>query len=69
MRKSFSDGERNERPWRAGLIFTNKILIYFLQLSFSVILHLESHCSTIINFFAILSLYKFRWSGFFGLEL
>ena len=50
------------------LIFTNKILIYFLQLSYSVNLHLESHCSTIANFFAILELYKFCWSGFFGLQ-
>ena len=48
------------------LIFTNKILIYFLQLNYSVILHLESHYSTIANFFAIIELYKFRWSGSFG---
>ena len=51
--------DRGERE----LIFTNKILIYFLQLNYSVILHLESHCSTIANFFAIIELYKFRWSG------
>ena len=48
--------DREERE----LIFTNKILIYFLQLSYSVILHLESRCSTIANFFAILGFYKFE---------
>ena len=56
--------DRGERE----LIFTNKILIYFLQLNYSVILHLESHCSTIANFFEIIELYKFRWSGSFGLQ-
>ena len=56
--------DRGERE----LIFTNKISIYFLQLSYSVILHLESRCSTIVNFFAILELYKFRCSGSFGLQ-
>ena len=29
----------------------NNILFLFLQLSYSVILHVESHCSTIANFF------------------
>ena len=38
---------------RENLIFTHKILIYLLPLSYSMILHLESHCSTIANFFAI----------------
>ena len=47
------------------LIFTHKILISLLQLSYSVILHLESHCSTIAIFFAIVKLYKFCWSGSF----
>ena len=54
-------GERDERPRREGLIFTNKILIYFLQLSYNVIVNVESHYSTIANSFTILSLYKFRW--------
>ena len=43
--------DRGERE----LIFTNKILIYFLQLSYSVILHLESRCSTIVNFLQYLN--------------
>ena len=54
-------GERDERPRREGLIFTNKILIYFLQLSYNVIVNVESHCSTIASFLTLLSLYKFRW--------
>ena len=70
MRKSFSDEERDrdERSWREReLIFTHKILISLLQLSYSVILHLESHYSTIANFFAILRFYKFGWWRGFGL--
>ena len=50
------------------LTFMHKILISLLQLSYSVILHLESHCSTIANFFAIVKLYKFCWSGSSGPE-
>ena len=62
MRKSFSDGEREREMRDRGereLIFTHKILISLLQLSYSVIPHLESHYSTIPNFFAIVKLYKF----------
>ena len=44
----------------------NKIIILFLQLSYSVILHIELHCSIIANFFlsVIVGLYKSRcvWS-------
>ena len=47
--------DRGERE----LIFTHKILISLFQLSYSVIPHLESHYSTIPNFFAIVKLYKF----------
>jgi len=44
----------------------DKILIYLLQLSYSVILPLELHCSTIANFFAILDFYKSGCRWFFG---
>ena len=37
----------------------NKIIFLFLQLSYSAILHLESHCSIIANFFAIVYIYNF----------
>ena len=61
VRERVSTMEREMRDHgERELMFTNKILIYFLQLSYSVILHLESHYSTIANFFAILELYKFR---------
>ena len=39
----------------------------FTQWSYNVILHLKPHCSTIANFFAIISFYKFGWSRGFGL--
>ena len=71
VRKSFSDGEREREMRDRGereLIFTHKILISLFQLSYSVIPHLESHYSTIPNFFAIVKLYKFYWSGSFGSE-
>ena len=45
----------------------NKIIFLFLQLSYSAILHLESHCSIIANFFAIVGFYKFGCVGGFGL--
>ena len=71
VRKSFSDGERErEREMRdhgeRELIFTHKILISLLQLSYSVIPHLESHYSTISIFFAMVKLYKFCLNGSFG---
>ena len=43
----------------------NKIIFLVLQLSYSAILHLESHCSTLANFFAIVYIYKFGCSGGF----
>ena len=64
--------ERDERPWREKeLIFTHKILIYLLPLSYSAILHSKSHRSTLFFFFfffAIVTFYNFYWSGHFGLE-
>ena len=38
----------------------NKIKYLFLQLSYSVILHVELHCSIIAIFFAIVYIYNFR---------
>ena len=38
-----------------------------LQLSYNAILHLESHCSTIANFVAIVGFYKFGCVGGLGL--
>ena len=45
----------------------NKIIFLVLQLSYNAILHLESHCGTIVNFFAIFYIYKSGCSGVFGL--
>ena len=36
----------------------NKIIFLFLQLCYSAILHVELHCSTIANFFAIVYIYN-----------
>ena len=36
----------------------NKIMFLFLQLCYSAILHVELHCSTIANIFAIVFIYN-----------
>ena len=43
----------------------NKIIFLFLQLSYSAILHVESHCSTLAIFFAIVRFYMTGCSFFF----
>ena len=44
----------------------NKILYSVLQLSYSAILHLESHCSTVPNIFTIVPFLKSGCRAYFG---
>jgi len=55
-KKRNNEGEEREI---LGIKKLNKILIFFLQYRYSAILHVELHCSSIANFFAILGFYKF----------
>ena len=41
------------------------LIFFFLQLSYSAILPLELHCSTIANFFTIVGFYKSGYGGVF----
>ena len=50
-----------------GIDKVNKILVFSLELSYSAILPLELHCSTIANFFAIVGFYNSGYVG--GFEL
>ena len=54
--KRNNEGEEREI---LGIKKLNKILIFFSQYRYSAILHVELHCSSIANFFAILGFYKF----------
>ena len=45
----------------------NKIIVFVLELCYNAILHVELHCSTILNFFAIVALYKSGCIGYFVL--
>ena len=60
--------ERDERPWREKeLIFTHKILIYLLPLSYSAILHSKSHRSTFFFFFFFMQQLHFTTSNGVGI--
>ena len=67
---SFSDGEIDERSCRVNgerkPNILNKILYSVLQLSYSAILHLESHCSTVPNIFTIVPFLKSGCRAYFG---
>ena len=45
----------------------NKIIFLFLQLRYNAILYLESHCSTIADFFTVVYIYNSGCNGVVGL--
>ena len=53
---------------RERVRYVNKKILFILQLCYSAILHLESHCSTIVIFFAIVRFCKTGYWGVLGLS-
>ena len=56
---------RGENKVRERVRYVNKKILYVLQLSYSAILNVEWHCSTIANFFCNSSFLQVRMQRLF----